>query len=83
MTTRERLRAAGVSFWVPCIICVVAIAATVLSLVQPQWIERVSGASPDEGSGESEWWITAVTVAIAIGSLAVTRWRWRRIQPAA
>lgn len=82
MTTRERLRAAGPSFWVPCILFVVAIAATVLSLFEPQWIERVFGESPDEGSGESEWWITAVTAAIAIVSLAVTRWRWRRIQPA-
>ena len=83
MSARERLRAAGPSFWIPCILCVVAIAATVLSLVQPEWIERIFGASPDEGSGESEWWITAVTVVIAIVSLALTRWRWRRLQPAA
>lgn len=32
-------------------------AATAAALIGPQWIERLFGASPDGGSGETEWFI--------------------------
>ena len=81
MTVRERLRAADWSFWVPAVASVVALVVVVVSLIDPQWIETLFDASPDEGSGESEWGITAIVVGFALLCLVVTGWRWRRIQP--
>jgi hypothetical protein len=82
MSPRERLGAADWSFWVPCVFSVLAVLATVATAIQPQWIEKVFDESPDAGSGESEWWITAIVAAVALASLVVTRWRWRAIEPA-
>jgi hypothetical protein len=82
MTVSERLRAAGWSFWVPFAFSVVAVIATVITAIDPHWIETVFDASPDRGSGESEEWLTAVAAACAVISIAVTRWRWRAIRPA-
>ena len=39
--------------------------ALLLSLFLPQWIERLSGASPDGGNGEAEW-------LVSIGLLVLT-----------
>jgi hypothetical protein len=39
---------------------VLSAVAAIASLIEPQWIERISRFSPDEGSGEPEWLITAV-----------------------
>lgn len=82
MGTGARLRAADWSFWVPFVATLIALVAVVMSIVDPQWIESLSGESPDAGSGESEWWITALAVAFAGVCFVVTRWRWRRISVA-
>ena len=82
MSVRERLRSADWSFWVPAIALVIASVVALLSVIDPHWIESIFNASPDEGSGESEWAITAGAVGIALVCLVVASWRWRRIQPA-
>ena len=82
MNARDRLRRAGWTFWVPCVLSVLATIATVWSIIEPQWIERLFDASPDEGSGESEWWIAAMFAILAAVSLVVSRWRWRAARPA-
>jgi hypothetical protein len=82
MTLRERLHAAGWSFWVPFVCSVLAVIATIITAIDPQWIETLLDASPDNGSGESESWLTAVVAGVALVSVAVTRWRWRAIRPA-
>ena len=82
MSVHERLRAADWSFWVPAAALVIASIVALLSMINPHWIESIFDTSPDEGSGESEWAITAVAVGIALVCLVVAGWRWRRIQPA-
>jgi protein-S-isoprenylcysteine O-methyltransferase Ste14 len=82
MKFRARLRAADWSFWVPFATTVIALFFVVMSIVDPQWIEGLFGESPDAGSGEAEWWITALAVGVAAAALAVTRWRWRCIRVA-
>jgi uncharacterized membrane protein len=80
MEFRARLRAADWSFWLPFVATLVALFLVVMSIVDPRWIENLTGASPDEGSGESEWWITALAVGVAAVLAVVTRWRWRCIR---
>jgi hypothetical protein len=82
MEFRARLRAADRSFWLPFVATLVALCFVLMSVADPRWIENLTGAGPDAGSGESEWWITALTVVVAASSAAVTRWRWRCIRVA-
>jgi hypothetical protein len=77
MNARDRLARAGWTFWVPCVLSALAIIATVWSIIEPQWIEELFEASPDAGSGETEWWFAVGFGILAITSLVVTRWRWR------
>ena len=83
MTARERLRTADWSFWVPAVFTALAVVATVASIIDPRWIEDLFEASPDGGSGESEWWIAALCAVIAVASAAVTALRWRALRPEA
>lgn len=50
---------------------------TVLTFVSPTWIEDLFRASPDNGSGQSEWFIALVPLAFAATSalFAVREWR--------
>jgi hypothetical protein len=79
MSRTDRLRQAGWSFWMPCVLSVLAVAATVASMIDPHWIESLFEASPDGGSGESEWGLTAGLAIAALISLAVTRWQWQSL----
>jgi hypothetical protein len=48
-----------------------------LTLLRPDWIERVFGAAPDGGSGLDEWLIVAGAFSIAIASALLARREWR------
>jgi hypothetical protein len=47
-------------------VATLALAAMTLTLVYPEWIERLLGFDPDHGSGLLEWGIS-----IALGALAL------------
>ena len=40
--------------------------AAIATIIWPTWIENLTGADPDQGSGEAEWWLV-----ILLGSAAV------------
>ncbi len=71
-------RTLRVRFWIECALTVLGGALSLLSLFVPNWLERLFGSAPDNGSGAFEW-------AIALGILSATalcgflvRWEWRR-----
>jgi uncharacterized membrane protein YcjF (UPF0283 family) len=82
MTVRDRVKAAGWSFWIPLVFSVLAVVGAVVTAINPQWIETLFDTSPDNGSGASEWELAAVFATVAVVSIAVTSWRWRAIEPA-
>jgi hypothetical protein len=49
----------------------------------PDWIERVFDAVPDEGRGQFEWAIMAVTGLLSVALIIIVRIEWRRQHPAA
>ncbi len=53
----------------------VALAATV---AWPEWIEELSGLSPDGGSGAAEWLVPAVLAMGAVASSLVALREWLR-----
>ncbi|MDJ0333994.1 hypothetical protein QMG83_02035 [Salinibacterium sp. G-O1] len=59
------------------IVALVFGALTVMTIVWPTWIERLTGLEPDAGNGEWEWLAVAV-FALASVSIAVLAGRdWR------
>lgn len=59
-------------------LAVVFAAIFVATVFWPDWIELVFGADPDEGSGELEWAIVAISGLLAVASIIVARMEWRR-----
>ena len=54
---------------------IVSIALLILTLVEPQWIERWLDESPDGGDGSFERWVVGGTFAVAA---IVAAWLARR-----
>lgn len=50
----------------------VAGAAAIATFIWPTWIEGLTSLEPDQGSGESEWWIVAALVAVSVLALALS-----------
>jgi hypothetical protein len=65
-------------FWIEVILAGVNIAVLGLTLVWNEWIELLFQADPDGGSGEVEWAIVAVTLAISLTFAVLARVEWRR-----
>lgn len=53
-------------------------ALAVVTLLWPDWIERVFGVSPDQGSGALEWLIVVVALAVSVAFAIAARLEWRR-----
>jgi hypothetical protein len=65
-------------FWVEIVLGAVGTVLAIASYIEPQWIEVLFEASPDEGSGEAEWLISALFLLAALVSFAMARVEWRR-----
>ena len=76
MKQKLRLR-----FWLELLVAAVNVGLLVLTALWPQWIELVFRIDPDAGSGEFEWLIAAVTLAISIMCFVLARMEWRRNLP--
>jgi hypothetical protein len=59
-------------------LAVIFAAIFVATMFWPDWIELVFGADPDEGNGEFEWAIVAISGLLAVASIIVARIEWRR-----
>jgi len=53
-----------------------------LTVVWPDWIEGLTGQSPDHGDGSAEWVVTCIFAAAAVVATGVARWELRRARPA-
>lgn len=63
-------------------LAVACAALAVLTGFVPDWIERLIGMAPDDGSGELEWGIVLAfgVAAVTFGWFARAEWRrWRRV----
>ena len=61
------------------VLAVICAALSVLTLVFPDWIERVTGLEPDAGSGALEWAIAGVFLVAAVVSTLLARRDHRRL----
>jgi hypothetical protein len=65
-------------FWVEVALGLVSAAVTALTIVWPDWIERLFGFEPDGGNGSTEWGfaLSLVMVTIVFCMFAGRTW-WR------
>jgi hypothetical protein len=58
---------------------------TAATLVWPTWLETLTGLEPDQGTGESEWWLVLLLGAAALVTAALARrdYRAARSRPGA
>jgi hypothetical protein len=53
-----------------------------ITLVWPDWIERVFGVDPDGGDGSTEWGLVVTLVVLTLAAFGLA-WRdWRRLSAA-
>ena len=52
----------------------------ILTLINHEWIEVLTGWDPDKGNGSVEWAIVLVLVAACIGLSLRARSDWRKLQ---
>lgn len=78
MSRRPRRR-----FWIEVAIFLASILSLAATLVDPEWIEAVTGVEPDGGSGELEWAIAAAFGVLVLISALLTGLEWRRTAIAA
>lgn len=75
-------RAVRLRFWFEAGLGAGSMAAFVLTLLVPDWIEVVFGVDPDHHSGAWEWVISAGLLVAAVVFGALARREWRRPLPA-
>lgn len=70
-------RPLGIRFRIEAALAGIAAVLTVVTAFIPDWIERLTGESPDGGGGDAEWLITVVfaLAAVIFGLLAAVEWR--------
>lgn len=66
--------------WIEAATAIAGTALLLLTLVEPQWIERIFGVDPDAGSGALELAISVGLLLVAVISwlLAAKEWRSAR-----
>jgi len=75
MVSSGRLRA-----WLATITAVLGSALSVLTFFIPDWIETLFEAKPDGGSGEAEWLISGILLAISVVCIAWAAFEWRALR---
>jgi hypothetical protein len=75
MNSRRRLR-----MRIEVVLAILFALLAVMTIMDPQWIEQLFEFDPDNGSGETEWGITAVFgVASLLAALLAGR-DWRLLE---
>ena len=61
MTHRLSLR-----MWIETILGVVSAIVLIMTLIMPNWIERIFGFGPDGGDGSAEWGLVIFLVVVTL-----------------
>jgi hypothetical protein len=64
-------------FWIECALALLSGALLVLTLIEPEWIEVIFKIEPDEGSGDLERMIVALSLVVTIVFVILASVEWR------
>lgn len=73
-------RARRLRIWIEAALTVISAVMVVLTVAAPNWIEQIFDSSPDHGSGETEWLLTAAALVAALVFASITALEWRRLR---
>lgn len=65
-------------FWAEAVVAVVCLMTGVVTLVVPDWLERLGGEGGDVGSGATERLVAVVVITAALTAAVLARIEWRR-----
>lgn len=69
-------------FWLEVGMAIVTTILFLITLVQRDWIEVVSGVDPDSRSGTFEWLIVGALLVVMITLVTLASYEWRRTRAA-
>lgn len=67
-------------FNIEAVLAAVTAALVILTLINHEWIEVLTGWDPDKGNGSVEWAIVLVLVAACVALSLRARSDWRKLQ---
>ena len=56
------------------LLAITCLVLAIVTIVDPEWIEELTGADPDAGSGTIEW---LVVIGFGLASIILSRLAWR------
>jgi hypothetical protein len=65
-------------FWIELALAVLSFTALALTLIARDWIEKLNGLDPDNGSGAAEWAIVVILLVTTVATSTLARREWRR-----
>lgn len=74
------IRNARTRAWIETIAAAISGILFIVTLVWRDWIERVFGVEPDQGSGALEWAIVALALCATVAFSLLARSEWRRVR---
>jgi hypothetical protein len=72
------MRRLRIRFWFEAAAALCTCCLALLTVVWPEWIERLFGFDPDQSSGRLEWAFVAALAVAAVTASVATRVEWRR-----
>jgi hypothetical protein len=73
-------RARRLRIWIEAALTTISAITLVLTLVAHDWIERMVGASPDHGSGETERLLSGAALIATLVFASIATLEWRRVR---
>jgi hypothetical protein len=65
-------------FWIELLLGIISAALCALAVFAPEWIEMLSGATPDGGDGSAEKGFAILWASTSLLAFGLARQHWRR-----
>jgi len=80
MTSMNTRRARRIRMGIEALLTGISVITLVLTIVAHDWIEQTLGASPDRGTGETEWLLSAAALVATLLFASITVLEWRHVR---
>lgn len=76
---KTRVSSVRLRFWAECVVLLITMTLWVITITEPDWVERLlPGVAPDGGDGSLEWSMVAVGLLVILVLAVAAFAEWRR-----